>query len=213
MALLAAIVAIARACGRTAAAGTGASRRGIALLSVVLWFFAQAATPAASGAPAPSREYQIKAVFLYNFVQFVDWPAAAFSGPDAPIRIGILGDDPFGSAIDEAVRGESVRSRRLVVIRARSLDELADCQLVFFSKPEARDVAEQLARFGGRPVLMVGDDQDFARRGGAIAFYPEGKRIRFEINVGVARRLGLKISSELLELGKIVGDEPASGDA
>ena len=212
MALLAAIGATTRARGRIAAAGTAGFRRGVAFLGLALWLLG----PAAGGvraAPAPSREYQIKAVFLYNFVQFVDWPAKAFAGPDEPIRIGILGDDPFGPAIDEAVRGESVRSRPLVVIRARSLEELADCQLIFFAKSEGRDVAEQIARLGGRPVLMVGDDPDFARRGGAIAFYPEGKRIRFEINVEVARRLGLKMSSELLELGKIVGDASAPGKA
>jgi hypothetical protein len=163
-----------------------------------------------SGAPVPSREYQIKAVFLYNFVQFVEWPDKAFADAAEPLKIGVLGDDPFGGALDEAVRGETVRSRGIAVKRAHRLPELADCQLVFFAKAEAWQVSAHPESWSGRPMLTVGDSSDFARQGGVIAFYPEGKKIRFEINVATARRLGLKLSSELLELGKIVGEEPAA---
>lgn len=192
-------------------AGEATIRSGAVRRLAALWCLAALvlgpATAALFSAPAPSREYQIKAVFLYNFVQFVEWPDNAFADAAEPLKIGVLGEDPFGPALDEAVRGETVRSRGLVVKRARRLSELGDCQLVFFTKAEAWQVSEQGEELGGRPVLTVGDTADFARRGGVIAFYPEGNKIRFEINVGVARKLGVKISSELLELGKIVGEE------
>lgn len=188
----------------------GASRRWIAMWGLAFLLFGPA-MGALSAAPVPSREYQIKAVFLYNFVQFVEWPDAAFTDPAEPLKIGVLGDDPFGAALDEAVRGETVRSRGLVVKRAQRLAELADCQLVFFAKEEAWQASAHLEKLNERPLLTVGDTPDFARRGGVIAFYSEGKKIRFELNAGLARKLGLKISSELLELGKIVGEEPARG--
>jgi hypothetical protein len=188
----------------------GITRRWIATWGLA-FLLCGPAMDALSATPAPSREYQIKAVFLYNFVQFVEWPDTAFTNAAEPLKIGVLGEDPFGAALDEAVRGETVRSRGLVVKRAQRLAELADCQLVFFAKEEAWQVSAHLDKVSERPLLTVGDTPDFARRGGVIAFYSEGKKIRFELNVGLARKLGLKISSELLELGKIVGKEPASG--
>ena len=130
--------AIACAAGRRGRAG--GSRRWVALLGLALVCFGPA-VESLFGAAAPSREYQIKAVFLYNFVQFVEWPDAAFSDAGAPLRIGVLGEDPFGPALDEAVQGETIRSRRLVVKRAQRLDELADCQLVFYANSEARQVS------------------------------------------------------------------------
>lgn len=199
--------AVARAAGRIFGAPGRRGRLAAPALVGLLWSCAVAL----SAAPAPSREYQIKAVFLYNFVQFVEWPERAFADAGAPLRIGVLGEDPFGPALDEAVRGETVRARRLEVKRGRRLADLDDCQLVFFSRTEAWQVSAHLDRLRDHPVLTVGDSADFARRGGVIAFYPEGKKVRFEINAARARRLGLKLSSELLELGRVVGDEAGPG--
>ena len=165
--------------------------------------------PVAAAPSPPPREYQLKAVFLYNFVQFIEWPDNAFAGSAAPIRIGVLGDDPFGPALDEALAGEKVRGRPLAVKRARGVEELADCQLVFIARSEARRVPTHLAWFGERPVLTVAETESFVRLGGGIAFYSEGKKIRFEINAGDARRRGLKVSAELLSLGKVVANAPA----
>lgn len=160
---------------------------------------------------AASREYQVKAVFLFNFLQFVEWPAEAFSDPTAPLRIGVLGDDPFGPALDEAIKGETVQGRRLVVRRSQRLEDLQDCQLLFISKSENRRAGEILSRLGDRPVLTVSEINGFARQGGVIAFYPEGKKVRFEINPATARHAGLKLSSQLLGLGRVVGEELGGG--
>ena len=155
--------------------------------------------------PAVSKEYQVKAAFLFNFVQFVEWPPAAFTNSDAPICIGVLGEDPFGTALEETVRGETVRNRKLIVQRSRLVENLKDCQLIFISKSETERVSEILGNLDPAPVLTVGETQDFAQQGGIVNLYLAANKVRFEINPAAARRKGLKISSELLSLGKIIG--------
>ena len=150
------------------------------------------------------REYQIKAAFLFNFLQFVKWPPATFTTPNAPLKIGILGDDPFGSALDDTVEGEAIGGHRLMVVRSPRVEELEDCQLVFVCSSESDHVDEILAELGSKPILTVGEVEGFARKGGDIDFYLVGERVRFEINPQSARRCGLQISSQLLALGRIV---------
>src|SRR5688572_24503994 len=128
------------------------------------------------------KEYQVKAVFLFNFVQFVEWPATAFPSANAPIRIGVLGDNPFNGALEAAVQGEKVRNRSIVIERSSRLETLRDCHVVFVSRSERAEIGTILTVLGSRPVLTVGDVPDFARRGGIINFYLEGQKVRFEIN-------------------------------
>ena len=169
------------------------------------------AQPAAESVTA--REYQIKAVFLFNFAQFVEWPAEAFASKEAPLCFGVLGDDPFGVALESVVRGESVRGRELIVRRARRAEELKGCQLLFISRSERARLDEILAELEGAPVLTVSEVEGFGRRGGVINFYLEENRVRFEINPEAAEEDGLRISSELLNLGKIVlAEQRGSGD-
>lgn len=161
--------------------------------------------------PAPTREYQIKGVFLFNFLQFVEWPAAAFPDGDAPIRIGVLGDDPFGKVLEDTVRGELIRNRRLVVERSHHLAELKHCHLLFICRSENHRLDEILASLATRPVLTVCETTGFARQGGVIALFLEGKKVRFEINPATARQQGLKMSSQLLGLARIVEETPDKG--
>jgi hypothetical protein len=165
---------------------------------------ASAAAQAQPAETAPAREYQIKAVFLFNFAQFVEWPAEAFASEEAPLCFGVLGDDPFGAALESVVSGESVRGRKLIVRRARRAEDLEGCQLLFISRSERARLGEILAELEGAPVLTVSEIEGFGRRGGVINFYLEQNRVRFEINPEAAREDGLRISSELLNLGKIV---------
>jgi hypothetical protein len=152
-----------------------------------------------------SREYQIKAAFLYNFVQFVKWPPSAFAGPQAPFCIGVLGDDPFGSALDATVQGESINGRRFVVLRSSQLDDLEGCQMIFICRSEEGQLPGILAQLKSRQILTVSDISGFADEGGDIDFYLSGDKVRFEINPEPARQCGLQISSQMLALGKIVG--------
>lgn len=155
-------------------------------------------------AVAQSKEYQVKAAFLFNFAQFVEWPDTVFTAPDAPFCIGVLGDDPFGAALDEAVRDETISGHKMIVQRARQVADLKSCQMIFVSKSEKSHLPEILAAVGSRMVLTVGEVPGFARSGGEINFFLEGTKVRFEINPGAAQNCGLRFNSQLLSLGRIV---------
>lgn len=164
------------------------------------------AAPSAE-APKGSREYQIKAAFLFNFARFVEWPVAAFPSADSPLKLCILGEDPFGAALDETVRGERVRERQLVVQRLAEVVDVSSCQLVFLSASERGRFPEILGELVSKSVLTVSEVEDFAAEGGMINFVLVDNRVRFEINPSAAKRSGLKVSSELLRLGRIVGGD------
>jgi hypothetical protein len=151
-----------------------------------------------------SKEYQIKAAFLYNFSQFVEWPAGAFPNAQSPLVIGVIGDDPFGNYLDDIVRGEKVNNHPLVVQRFHRVSEIKTCHVLFVSRSEANQIEQVLSSLRGRNILTVGDFEDFAQRGGMIRFITENNKIRFRINVGVARAAKLTISSKLLRAAEIV---------
>ncbi len=156
-------------------------------------------------APTPtSPEYQLKAVFLFNFAQFVEWPPTAFPEPQTPLVIGVLGEDPFGAYLDETVRGEKVNNRPLVVQRFRQPEEIKHCHVLFISRSERDRLGQILPSLKGRNILTVGDAEDFAGRGGMIRFVTEKNKIRLKINVEAAKAADLTISSKLLRPAEIV---------
>jgi hypothetical protein len=156
-----------------------------------------------------SKEYQVKAAFLFNFAQFVEWPTNTFTNTEEPFTIGILGADPFGQALDETVQGEMIQKHRMIIRRSPRIEDLQGCQILFISKSEKSRVTEILPKLGTR-ILTVSEVQGFTSHGGVINFYLEGSKVRFEINPVSARHEGLKISSQLLSVGKVVESEPAS---
>lgn len=152
-------------------------------------------------AQAQLTEYQLKAAFLLNFTKFVEWPEGDRAAAHSPFAICIYGDDPFGAALDEIVQGELVNGRRLVVRRlGRSAPE--SCQVLFFSKSEPK-ISQVLSALP-TGVLTVGDSEQFLADGGTIAFMVENRRVRFGINQRHARNAGLRISSKLLNVAKLV---------
>jgi hypothetical protein len=160
--------------------------------------------PSVLNAGAPAQEYEIKAVFLYNFAQFVQWPPDAFADKNAPLVIGILGNDPFGSYMDEAVRGETVNGRPFVVRRFGRAEDIDGCHILFISRSESGRLDEILDKLKGKSVLTVGDMDDFSHYGGMIRFVTENNKVRLRINVEAAKSAGLKISSKLLRPAEIV---------
>src|SRR5689334_20832986 len=112
-----------------------------------------AVTPLAA---QPSKEYDLKAVFLLNFASFVEWPAGAQPAPGEPFVIGVLGDNPFGQSLVDVTAGEKVNGAPLQVIHSRKLEELRDCQIIFVSNSEAARWSSITARLRSHPVLMVG---------------------------------------------------------
>lgn len=164
-----------------------------------------ACAPALSPAAGPS-EYQVKAVFLFNFTQFVEWPASAFDSPTSPLIIGVLGNDPFDAALDEAVAGEAVNGRPIEVRRFATVEEVDRCHILFINIPEPQ-LASALETLRNRHVLTVGDSHDFARAGGVIEFETVGNKIRLRINLDAAKQADLSISSKLLKPARIVKRE------
>jgi hypothetical protein len=156
--------------------------------------------PVAVGWSQPTREYDLKAAFLYNFASFVDWPPQAFHDDDAPFVIGILGHDPFGPVLDEMVRGEWAKNRPLVVRRLARPAEIPHCQIVFISRSEASRIAEVLRYCVGRAVLTVADLPGFVELGGMIGFSNEGNRVLLQVNPRAAAAVELVISSKLLRV-------------
>ena len=152
----------------------------------------------------PSREYQIKAVFLFNFAQFVEWPAVAFAGSTSPLVIGILGGDPFGAYLDETVRDEKVNNRPLTIQRYHQVDEIKTCHVLFISRSEASRLDQILVSLKDRSILLVGDADDFVQRGGMIRLATNQSKIRVSINVDAAKAANLTISSKLLRAAELV---------
>ena len=153
---------------------------------------------------AISKEYQVKAAFLYNFSQFVVWPTEAFPEAQTPLVIGIIGEDPFGAYLDEIVNGEKVNNRPLIIQRYHQVEEIKVCHILFVSQSETKRLEEILARLKGRSILTVGDIDGFAKQGGMIRFVTEKNKVRFGINVEAAKAAKLTISSKLLRPAEII---------
>jgi YfiR/HmsC-like len=174
-------------------------RRAAVLVAALL---ALAAAP--GRAQAPPTEYQVKAVFLFNFSQFVDWPAAAFADGRSPLVIGVLGDDPFGATLDEIVSGETVNGRPLAVRRYKSVDQVDACHILFIDRSQTEQLDTVITALKERSVLTVGDFEGFTRHGGIIRFVTVGNKIRLRVNLAAAQQAKLTISSKLLRPAQIV---------
>lgn len=162
---------------------------------------------AQSSDSSASSEYLIKAGFIYNFAQLVQWPSVAFSQPDSPIVIGILGTDPFGPTIDRVIENKKLDGRNLVVRRlkwGKDLKDLKDCNILFVSSSETQHIDEVVNMVKWLPILTIGETPGFAARGGIINLTLEGNKVRFEVNIEAAKQARLNISSRLLVLAKIV---------
>ena len=157
----------------------------------------------APAAEAPS-EYQIKAVFVFNFSHFVEWQPKEFASATAPFVIGIVGEDPFGPRLDEAVRGERIDSHPLIVQRYRNAGEVGDCQILVIDRSEGPHLREILHALDHRATLTVSELDRAAERGVMIQFATENNRIRLRVNADAARAAGLSVSSKLLRLAEIV---------
>jgi hypothetical protein len=163
-----------------------------------------ALTRVSCGAEGPT-EYQVKAVFVFNFSHFVEWPPQAFTAPDQPFVICILGSDPFGGRLDEAVRGEYIDKHPLSVRRVRNIGDIGDCKILYIDRSEGAQLQQILTTSDHRATLTVSELDGAAERGVMIQFTTESSRIRLRINVETARAAGLTISSKLLRPAEIVG--------
>jgi hypothetical protein len=152
-------------------------------------------------------EYELKAGFLYNFAKYVEWPADAFEKPDTPISIGIVGTDPFGPALEKTLKDRSAQDRKFSITRFRDAAEIKRCHILFIPKTEKRRVADILKKVEAWPSLTVGEEEEFARSGGAVNILIEEEKPRLEVNPDAAEKAKLKIHARLLKLATIVKPE------
>jgi hypothetical protein len=157
------------------------------------------------GAATPVSEYQLKAVFLFNFAQFVEWPPAALPRENAPFVIGVLGKDPFGTDLDDVVRGETVNRHALAVERYHKVAEVRDCQILFIAASELPQLEGILTALKGRSILTVTDADGSAVQGVMIGLVRQDNRIRLRIDLQATKAGNLTISSKLLRPAEIVG--------
>jgi hypothetical protein len=146
-------------------------------------------------------EYELKAAFLYKFASFVEWPDALSNGP---LCIGVLGQDPFGPALDEVVKGKSYQGRSFEIRRFKPGQESSKCQILFIGAVESKRLRAVLDRLQGAAVLTVGDVPDFCQSGGMVNLGLAGNKVQLEINMEAAETAGLHLSSRLLSLARIV---------
>lgn len=156
----------------------------------------------------PPLEAGVKASYLFNFTKYTDWPTNAFTNATAPLVIGVLGDDPFGPALDQTVAKRTSQGRAVVLRRAREVGALPDCHAIFICRSEQARLPAILAALRDRPVVTVCDTDVFFEQGVMIKFTPVKERLRFEVRRDAAEQAGLKFSSGLLDAALHVWPKP-----
>jgi len=149
-------------------------------------------------------EYHVKAVYLYNFGRFVQWPANATAAKGDSFSICVLGQDPFGPSLDSTLAGETLDGKPLAVKRISTTRDAGECRILFISSTEENRLKEILVALDESSILTVSDMPSFSRRGGMIQFVLEGDKVRFEINLTRAETAKLTLSSELLKVATTV---------
>jgi YfiR/HmsC-like len=152
-------------------------------------------------------EKEVEATYLYKLAPFVDWPPGAFASPNAPVTICVVGDDPFGPMLDQAVEGKTRGARPIVARRLERASADAGCQIMYVAGSRQQSVGEALHAVEGAPVLTVTDSGPADRRG-MVNFVRQDNRIRFEIDEAAASQSGVTISAKLLELAVSVRRRP-----
>ncbi len=154
---------------------------------------------------AQPEEYEIKAAFVYNMLQFVEWPVGELSKHDN-MTVCIFGKNPFGTSLD-SIESKKVWERTLLLRKISQPQQIRQCQIIFISSSETKLLPFVLNTIKGLPILTIGDTEGFSEQGVIINFFlAENNKVRFEINKEASRMAGLKISSHLLRLSRITKD-------
>ncbi len=164
------------------------------------------------GQQSKPSEYQVKAVYLYNFGRFVDWSATLPPAGGDSFAVCVIGQDPFGRTLDSTLAGELIDQRRVVAKRISRPQDAASCQVLFISSSEDGRLKEILPLLDKMKVLTVSDMPRFSERGGMIQFVLEKDKIRFEVNLTNTEHAGLNLSSELLKVAIAVKRNSQPGD-
>ncbi|HEU5080808.1 MAG TPA: YfiR family protein [Opitutaceae bacterium] len=152
-------------------------------------------------------EYRIKAAYLFNFTKFIDWPPAAYAGPDTKFVIGVI--DPAGSAADvvqETLRNKVTPSGRPIEVRRFTAltPEVADCHQLFVTRASGITPTAVRSVVGDAPVLVIGETDGFAEQGGVIGFVVSGDGVHCDVNLAGAQRAGVKLSGRFASVARLV---------
>lgn len=156
------------------------------------------------------QEYRVKAAFVEKLVRFVEWPAASFPDTNSPVVIGVFGRDPFGQHLQAATRNKAVSGRPIELRLCATADEVRSCHAVFISASSRKQLETTLSVLRNAPILTIGEAEGFAAAGGIVEIYIENERGRLRINKDAAKRAGLQLSAQLLQLSKIVHESDSS---
>jgi hypothetical protein len=173
------------------------------LVAIILWVAFSSIPVHGRGKMETNLEYRIKAAFLLNFTKYITWPDASFGSDGDPIKVCLLGDSPFGAALD-SIKGKEVNGRPIELVHAPTPDKLPACHVIFFGNNMDMEDVDPSLQLHEQPILTVGEKKGFASRGGMINFIVVENKVRFEINPGAVEAASLKISSQLLKLAVIV---------
>lgn len=176
---------------------------------LLLAVIAEGLSAGSARAQPVAGEYQVKAAYLLNFARFVKWPSDVLAA-SSPLHIVIVGDDPFGGALEEVLRGKSANGHPIQLRHQRWDNVLTSNQIVFIGASEEAHLPEILRRLGHSSVLTVSDIDRFSLRGGVIEFRMVGNRVRFDINRTPAIAARLSISSKLLSVARAVHEGRAA---
>jgi hypothetical protein len=156
-------------------------------------------------AQSSTDEYRVKAAFIFHFAQLVDWPDNIAKTGSDQFEVCVLGEDPFRGALEESMSGKSIAELPVRINHAKAPAEIQGCRVLFIGDVEMKRSPSVLAGLKDAAVLTIGDTEDFVlQRGGIIGFCLEDSKIRFDVNLDVANRAKLKISSRILLLAKVV---------
>lgn len=150
-----------------------------------------------------SKEYQVKAAFVFNFTRFVEWPAETFAAADSPFIIGVAGKNPFGTHLEEIIKGEAINGHPLVLRYFNTADEITACHILYVTLESKEDIKKAISHSPAH-ALTVSDLSNFTKHGGMIGFVTENSKTRIRINLNSAKAAELTISSKLLKLAEIV---------
>jgi len=162
-----------------------------------------------SAANGPAVQAEIKASFIYTLAKYVQWPPRMFPSAGAPVVIGVLGDDSLRQALERLASGKRIDGRPILVTSIARPSSLGMCHILFIGVSESARLREALAETRGRSVLTVGESEHFVETGGVLELALVEAMVRFKVNLEVADRDGLRISSKILALGEVLGNSRA----
>lgn len=188
------------------------------LLCVIIAAGLVTAPAAAEESQTASREYKIKAAFVFNFLKAVDWPQEVMADANQPIVIGIVGDNPFADAFNP-IKDKTVKDRGIDFIQFAgpssltskqrndldnnlSIEGFRSCHLLFICSSERKYQRQILKYVNDHPVITVGESKNFVDDGGIFNFLPQTKKAGFEVNLAAGKRAKITISSKLLRIAK-----------